>query len=219
MKSPSLGVLGTLLACVFIFTNSATATNIVNFSNIRDTLSGTAAGLNLSGSSLFAAIGLIGGRGIVNDLGLPLSNTSSLASASLGISGIINPGRFFAINRSGLKVVNDVLFAGTFSGPVTWTSITLANRTHNYSVSGVGIMAGKVVNSITVQTINTGKQLFQKPILIEEEDVAFAGGNETSISSIPEPSTFTLLLTAGVSTLGMLRYKLFTRKKRNKSED
>jgi hypothetical protein len=219
MKSPSLGVLGTLVVCVLIFTSSATATNTVDFISTRGALSGTTAGLSLSGSTLIAVIGLIGGGVITRDLRPLSSNTGSPANASLAIVTTVNPGRLFTINRSGLRVFNNDLFAGTFSGTVTWTLIPLANRTHNYSVSGVGMIAGKVVDTIMVQTISAAKRPFQKPGVIEADDTTFAGGNKTSISSIPEPSTFTLLLTGGVSTLGMMRYKVFTRKRRNKHED
>ena len=60
MKSATLAV---LLSC-FALTSLATATNSVDFSNGGGMLSGTSAGLTLSGSTLIAVIGFNGG-GIV----------------------------------------------------------------------------------------------------------------------------------------------------------
>ncbi len=113
------------------------------------------------------------------------------------------------------------LFSGNFCGPVTWTLITLANRTHNYSVTGVvvGTMT-KVVSNVTVHsTTNAETKFFQSPSLAVAADTTFAGENTTSISSIPEPPTFLLLLTGCVATtIGMMRRKLLGKYARDTRE-
>jgi len=180
MKSASLGVLATLVAFSFVFTSSATATNNVDFDDITGALSGTTADLSFSGSILIVAIGSNGGR-----------------AASGATSAKLKPG-----------VPNAALFSSTFPGPVTWTLVKLANQTHNYSLSGVavGTMAGMVVDSVAVQrTINTATAFLENST--RGENTMFADGKMTSVSSVPEPSTLSLLLTGSVGTVGMMRRK------------
>jgi hypothetical protein len=179
MKSAGLGAVATLLVCC-TFINPASATNKLDLRSLEGTLSGTAAGLSLSGSALLS----------IND------KASHSAQAS-------------------------DLFSGNFSGPVTWTLITMANRTHNYSVTGVVVgTIAEVVNTITIQsTASAETKLFQSPSLAVAADTTFAGENITSISSIPEPSTFMLLLTGCIATtLGMMRRKLLGKYARDTRE-
>src|SRR5215471_1723998 len=181
MKSASLGVLATLVAFCFIFTSSSTATNNVDVDSITGALSGTTSDLSLSGSILIAAIASNGGR-VVNG----------------ATSAKFKP-----------AAPNAALFSSTFSGPVTWTLVKLANQTHNYSLTGVvvGRMAGMAVDAVTVQrTINAATAFLENST--SGQDSIFADGKVTSVSSIPEPSTLSLLLTAGVGTVGMMRRKL-----------
>src|SRR5215471_17243534 len=180
MKSASLGVLATLVAFCFIFTSSSTATNNVDVDSITGALSGTTSDLSLSGSILIAAIASNGGR-VVNG----------------ATSAKFRP-----------AAPNAALFSSTFPGPVTWTLVKLANQTHNYSLSGVavGTMAGMVVDSVAVQrTINTATAFLENST--RGENTMFADGKMTSVSSVPEPSTLSLLLTGSVGTVGMMRRK------------
>ena len=208
MKSASLGAAATILTCCLMLTNSATAKNNVDFSNAGGTLSGTNSGLSLSGSMLIAVIGLNGGSLITGDLGSVSFNTGSLASGSLAMGGTLHAGGNFAIQGNGNNgIPSGVLFSGPFSGPVTWTMITLANGTHNYTLTGmlVGTIGGKTVNGVTAQlTINTGMGFFQNSTFI-------AGGDTATISSVPEPSTLALVLTGSIGTVGMMRRKLLVR--------
>jgi hypothetical protein len=159
MKPASLGAAATLLACCFLLTNSATATNKVDFGRVG-TLSETTSGLSLPGSKL----------------------------------------------GSGLIILNGVLFSGTFSGPVSCTLTTLAAGTHTYPVTGVvvGTALGRLVNVVTVPTIDTGMGSFKNSTLS-------AGGENRTVSSIPEPSTLALLFTGSIATLGMMWRKLLAR--------
>lgn len=186
MKPASLGTAAIFLACCLLLPGSARATNDVNFDN-GSTLSGTTAGLRLSGFTLVSVVG-INDRGLMpGDLGSVPFSRASLAS--------------------GLPLPNGVLFAGTFSRPVSWTLITLAAGTHHYPVTGVvvGTTLGHFVNAVFFHTaLHTGMGSIQDSTLI-------AGGETRTVSSVPEPSTLILLLSGSVCTFGMARRKLLAR--------
>jgi hypothetical protein len=60
------------------------------------------------------------------------------------------------------------------------------------------------VNAVTVQlTANTGVGFFTGSTTIS--------GGDTTIASVPEPSTLALIATGGLSLLGMVRRKLSAR--------
>jgi len=196
-----------VLSC-FALTTTATAANSVDFSNSGGTLSGSNAGLSLTGSTLIAITGLGGGGIITGDLGTVAFTTGGLTSGSLAMGGTLAGGGMFEIDGNGTNgVANGVLFSGSFSGPVTWALTTLADGTHNYTLTGVvtGVMDGVSVDAVTVQlTINTGKGFFDGSTLI-------AGGDTTTVSSVPEPSSLALFGTGAMGMLGMMRRKLLAR--------
>src|SRR5260370_36765202 len=111
---------------------AAFATSQVDFTNSGGTLSGSSAGMSLSGSTLVAVNGLSGGL-ITGNLGTLGFSTGILTSGNLQMGATFNGGGSFVITGNGTNGIhNGVIFNGTFSGPVTWTLITLANGTHNY---------------------------------------------------------------------------------------
>ena len=195
-----------VLTCMFLPT-LATASSSTDFSNSGGTLSGSNAGLSLTGSGLIAVTGFNGGGLITGDLGTVSFTTGALISGDLQMGATLGGGGSFTITGNGTDgLPNGVIFSGTFSGSVTWTLATLANGTHNYTLTGVvtGTMGGMNVNGVTVQlTINTGTGFFTGSTLI-------AGGDTTIESSVPEPSTL-LMFGTGLSMLGMVRQKLFGR--------
>ena len=71
-------------------------------------------------------------------------------------------------------IPSGVLFTGTFDGPVTWTLVTLANGTHNYTLTGSvsgWTGSGAPTEGATVQlTINTGKGFFNGSTTISSGD-------------------------------------------------
>lgn len=194
-----------LLAFCLMLPNLSYANSTTDFSNSGGTLSGTNAGLALSGSALIAVDGYNGGGLVTGDLGSVTFTTGALTGGSLQMGGTFAAGGTFAIDGNGTGGLPDgVLFSGSFSGPVTWTLTTLANGTHNYTLTGVvtGTMGGSSVNGVTVQlTINTGKGYFNGSTTI-------SGGDTTVAGSVPEPSTLAMFGIGALALAGTLRRKV-----------
>jgi hypothetical protein len=209
MFSPKLVVVAVLVSACFLFASVAVAssTSATDFSDSGGILSGSNAGLSLSGSTLISVTGYPGLGSTVGDLGTVTFTTGALSSGTLQMGGTFAAGGTFTIDGNGTGgLANGVLFSGTFSGPATWTLTTLANGTHNYTLTGVitGTMGSKTLDGVTVQlTINTGKGLFDGMTTI-------AGGN-TSLASVPEPSTLAMMGAGLLSLAGVLRRRALPR--------
>lgn len=175
----------------------ALADKSTDFSNNGGTLSGSNVGLSLTGSTL-DAIATFSGTAVMGNLGAISFSTGALVSGSLQMAGALASGGSFTIAGNGTNGVADrVLFSGAFSGPVTWTLTTLANGTHNYTLTAVvsGTMGSTPVQGVTVQlAVNTGKGFFNASSPI-------TGGDTTTVSFVPEPSTLAMLCT-GLLAIG-----------------
>jgi PEP-CTERM motif-containing protein len=184
---------------------SAFAGSSIDFTNSGGMLTGSSSGLSLGGSTLIAVNGLNGGGLITGtNLGSLSFSTGALASGSLQMGGTFAAGGSFNITGNGSNgVPNGVIFSGSFSSPATWTLVTLANGTHNYTLTGVlsGTTAsGFQTNGVTVQlTINTGKGFFNGSTQISSGDTNIV---------VPEPGSLTLLGTGLVSLAGVVRRKM-----------
>ena len=206
MRSSSRLILLALLLLCLILPSVSFATSGTDFSNSGGTLSGTTAGLSLTGSTLIAVTGFNGGGIVTGNLGSVAFTTGVLTSGSLAMGGSFASGGTFTIDGNGTGgLPNGVLFSGTFSGPVTWTLTTLANGTHDYTLTGVvsGTMGSVAVNGVSVQlTVNTGKGFFNGSTTI-------SGGDTTLSTAVPEPSTLALFGTGVLAFAGAARRKLF----------
>jgi hypothetical protein len=183
---------------------AAFADNSVDFTNSGGTLSGSSAGLSLSGSTLIAVNGLNGGSLVTGNLGTVSFSTGALISGNLQSGGTFAGGGSFMVTANGNGgITAGTLFSGTFDGPVTWTMTTLANGTHNYTLTGT--MTGTWINGSTVYgtsvqlTINTGKAFFDGTTRISSGDTSVV---------VPEPGSLALLGTGLVGLAGILRRKL-----------
>jgi hypothetical protein len=186
---------------------AAFANNSVDFTNSGGTLSGSSEGLSLSGSELIAVNGLNGLGLVTGDLGSVSFTTSGLISGNLQMGGTFDSGGSFVINGNGTNgIPSGSIFTGSFSGPVTWTLVTLANGTHNYTLSGSVSGTwynGTYVSGATVQlTINTGKGFFNGSTTISSGDTNIVTG------TVPEPGSLTLLGAGLIGLAGALRRKL-----------
>src|SRR5579863_10197959 len=109
---------------------AAFASSGVDFTNSGGTLSGSSEGLSLSGSELISVNGLNGMGDVTGDLGSVSFTTGSLSGGSLQMGGTFNAGGSFVIDGNGTNgIPSGALFTGSFTGPVTWTLVTLANGT------------------------------------------------------------------------------------------
>jgi hypothetical protein len=186
-------VLVTLLALTLPVVAFAGNISIVNSGG---TLAGSASGMSLTNSTLIDYGGIVG-----PNLGTLSFSTGALTSGSLKMGGTFAGGGSFTIMGNGKDgVPNGVIFSGTFSGPVSWTLVTLANGTHNYTLSGA-VAGNNGSNAATIQfTINTGKGYFHSKARISSGD--------TNISTTPELGTLGLLGTGLIGMAGLIRRRL-----------
>ena len=170
--------------------------NEIDFANSGGTLSGSNSGLSLTDSTLIAINGLNGSGLIIGtNLGGVYFTTGALNSGSLALGGTFLAGGSFTISGT-----NGVIFNGSFSSPVTWTLITLANGMHAYTLQGA--ISGGGMNAATIQlTVNTGKGFFNGSAVI-------ASGNTNVV--VPEPGTLGLLGSGLVSIAGLVRRRMRT---------
>jgi hypothetical protein len=177
----------------------------VDFGNGHGVISGSSAGLSLTGSDLITVDGLAGGGTVQGLLGSVTFTTGALmAGGSLTMGGDFNGGSFTVTGNGTNGIPNMVLFSGSFTGPVKWELNTLSDGTHQYTLTGS--LKGTWYNGQTVvgltydQTVNTGKGYFGGSVKVIS--------GETGITTVPEPGTLGLLGTGLLGLAGVLHRKL-----------
>lgn len=173
------GIKSLLFLALALPTTVFAGTQIV-VTNSGGTLTGSSTGLTLTGSHLIAIKGLNGGGLLTGDLGSVSFTTSALVSGTLQMGGTFAAGGTFTITANGTDGVQETLFSGTFSGPVDWTLVELADGTHAYTLTGTvsgSTASGLSVTGVLVQlTVNTDEGFFDGTVSIS--------GGETNI--VPE---------------------------------
>jgi len=192
-------VLLALLALAFPL--AAFADN-VDFSNLGGTLTGSSAGLSLSGSELSAVVGLGGNGPVMGDLGTVSFTTGSLLSGNLATDAVFNSGGSFVITGNGSNgVPSGTIFSGTFSSTVTWTySSTLSDGSEIFDISGQVSGLGSTLQGYAVVGSNGFTQV----------SGTLGSGNTILSTTTPEPGTLVLFGTglAGVAS-AVLGKRLF----------
>jgi hypothetical protein len=191
-----------LLALLALALPIAAFADNVDFNASHGTLTGSSAGLQLTGSTLVAITGAYGDP--TGNLGTVSFTTGGLLTGSLSAGGTFSgTGSTFTVMGNGSNgVPNGTLFSGSFVGDVTLTET--GTSLHNYFLTAV--VSGTLANGMSasgpvVLNFVTGKGWMGEAITI--------GSIDTTVQTVvPEPGTLGLLGTGLLAVGGLLRRKM-----------
>jgi len=170
---------------------AAWANSGIDLSNHDGTVTGNNSGLSLTGS-VIKVYGSITG----SNLGSVSFTTGAFTSGNAADGGDLAAGGTFVIMGNGTNgVPNGVIFSGSFSA-ASWSFVTLADGTHQYTLKGAILDASGRVGATSQLSVNVGKGFFN--------GTAGLSSGDTSLS-VPEPGTLGLLGTGLVGLAGVMR--------------
>jgi PEP-CTERM motif len=190
----------TILALVLPI--GALATSQIDFNAQNGTLSGSDAGLSLTGATLIGVTNYFGLSTVGINLGSVSFTTGALTGGSLAAGGTFSStGSSFMIVGNGVNGLPlGTIFSGTFADDILLTE--KGTSLHNYGlfgvVSGTLSTGGKATGSVIVN-FSTGKGWMGEPVTV--------GSVDTSVV-VPEPGTLTLFGTGLIGLAGMIRRQL-----------
>ncbi len=202
-----------LMAVLALALPIAAFANNVDFTNHSGTLSGSSAGLTLTGSELTEACGIGGGGCIQGGLGTLTFTTGAMTGGNLTTGATFSSsGSSFVITGNGTNgVPNGVIFNGAFTGTITWVEDTNCGPNGSVCYTLLGSISGTYSTNggLTTQTVNgaTVQLTFKTSSLGFMGQIALGSG-DTVLTTVPEPGTLGLLGTGLVGLAGILRKKL-----------
>jgi hypothetical protein len=181
---------------------AALASSQIDFNAQGGTLSGSNAGLSLTGATLIGVTNYFGLSTVGTNLGSVSFTTGALLTGTLAGGGTFSStGSTFMIVGNGVNGVPlGTIFSGSFVDDITLTES--GTSLHNYGLFGVvsgTLSTGGTATGPVVLNFATGKGWMGEPVTI--------GSIDTSVV-VPEPGTLTLFGTGLIGLGGMLRRKL-----------
>jgi len=175
----------------------------IDFNFVGGTLTGSASGLNLSGSEFSMVDGLNSGGMLAGNLGSITLTTGSLSSGSIscarnGKCGTFSGGTFVITGNGSNGLPGGVLFSGTLSD-LTWTHDKVAK-------ANLYILTGNLDGTWYNGTGGGGGIVLVVQALPNGSFTVLNGYGFTT--TVPEPGTLGLMGTGLIGVAGLLRRKL-----------
>ena len=192
-----MGKKAALLALLVLALPWAAYASSITITNFGGVVSGDASGLTLNGSTVKVFNNNITGA----NLGSVSFSTGAFTSGDPQMGGTLAAGGTFTVMGSGTNgVPSGVIFSGTFSSAPAWALITLADGTHQYTLSGALRGTNGQVGATAQLTVNTGTGFFTG-------STGLASGDTSITMAVPEPGMLSLFGTGLLGLAGFIRFR------------